>query len=377
MTTLRQCAVPFAVLLLAPLVSRKASAAEYLVYFGTYTNQGKSKGIYVSHFNSSTGKAQDPILAAEIKSPSWVVVDPGGRFLYAVTEEGRIGSVSAFSIDRATGKLTALNTVSTKGNGPCHLAVDHTGKTLLAANYDSGSTVAFPIHGDGSLGEGASFIQHMGSGPDKSRQAGPHAHCTTVSPDNRFALVNDLGLDEILIYKMDPAKALLTPNDPPFGKVSPGAGPRHLAFAPNGKVAYVVNEMGQSTTVFSWDARGALTAIQTISDIPHEVPGNSAAEIAVHPSGKFVYSSNRGHDSLAVFSVNAKDGKLTLVEYAPTKAKTPRGFGIDPSGSYLLAAGQDSDNVVVFRIDKRTGKLTPTGQELQVAMPVCVQFLAL
>ena len=157
------------------------------------------------------------------RSPSWVVVDPGGRFLYAVTEEGRIGSVSAFSIDRATGKLTALNTVSTKGNGPCHLAVDHTGKTLLAANYDSGSTVAFPIHGDGSLGEAASFIQHMGSGPDKSRQAGPHAHCTTVSPDNRFALVNDLGLDEILIYKMDPAKALLTPNDPPFGKVPPGA----------------------------------------------------------------------------------------------------------------------------------------------------------
>jgi 6-phosphogluconolactonase len=378
MTTLRQCAVPFAVLLLAPLVSRKASAAEYLVYFGTYTNKGKSKGIYVSHFNSSTGKAQDPILAAEIKSPSWVVVDPGGRFLYAVTEEGRIGSVSAFSIDRATGKLTALNTVSTKGNGPCHLAVDHTGKTLLAANYDSGSTVAFPIHGDGSLGEAASFIQHMGSGPDKSRQAGPHAHCTTVSPDNRFALVNDLGLDEILIYKMDPAKALLTPNDPPFGKVPPGAGPRHLAFAPNGKFAYVVNEMGQSTTAFSWDAaRGALTAIQTISDIPHEVPGNSGAEIAVHPSGKFVYSSNRGHDSLAVFSVNAKDGKLTLVEYAPTKAKTPRGFGIDPSGSYLLAAGQDSGNVVVFRIDKKTGKLTPTGQELQVAMPVCVQFLAL
>jgi 6-phosphogluconolactonase len=378
MTTLRQCAVPFAVLLLAPLVSRKASAAEYLVYFGTYTNTGKSKGIYVSHFNSSTGKAQDPILAAEIKSPSWVVVAPGGRFLYAVTEEGRIGSVSAFSIDRATGKLTALNTVSTKGNGPCHLAVDHTGKTLLAANYDSGSTAAFPIHGDGSLGEAASFIQHMGSGPDKSRQAGPHAHCITVSPDNRFALVNDLGLDEILIYKMDSAKALLTPNDPPFGKVPPGAGPRHLAFAPNGKFAYVVNEMGQSTTAFSWDAaRGALMAIQTISDIPHEVPGNSGAEIAVHPSGKFVYSSNRGHDSLAVFSVNAKDGKLTLVEYASTKAKTPRGFGIDPSGSYLLAAGQDSDNVVVFRIDKKTGKLTPTGQELQVAMPVCVQFLAL
>ena len=254
MTTLRQCAVPFAVLLLAPLVSRKASAAESLVYFGTYTNKGKSKGIYVSHFNSSTGKAQDPILAAEIKSPSWVVVDSGGRFLYAVTEEGRIGSVSAFSIDRATGMLTALNTVSTKGNGPCHLAVDHTGKTLLAANYDSGSTVAFPIHGDGSLGEAASFIQHMGSGPDKSRQAGPHAHCTTVSPDNRFALVNDLGLDEILIYKMDPAKALLTPNDPPFGKVPPGAGPRHLAFAPNGKFAYVVNEMGQSTTAFSWEA---------------------------------------------------------------------------------------------------------------------------
>ena len=378
MTTLRRFAIPLAALLLAPLVPFGASGAEYLAYFGTYTGKGKSKGIYVSRFNSSTGKAQDPILAAEIKSPSWVAIHPNGRFLYSVTEGEGTGSVTAFSIDRSTGKLTALNTVSTKGNGPCHLIVDHTGKVLLAANYGSGSTAAFQIHDDGSLSDASSFIQHKGSGPDKERQEGPHAHCANVSPDNRFALVNDLGLDEVLIFKLDPAKGQITPNDPPFGKVPPGAGPRHLAFAPNGKFAYVVNEMQSSTTAFSWDAaRGALTAIQTISDLPHPVSGNSGAEIAVHPSGKFVYSSNRGHDSLAVFSVNPKDGKLTLVEYAPTKGKTPRGFGIDPSGSYLLAAGQDSDNVVIFKVDKKTGKLTATGQELQVGMPVCVQFLAL
>jgi 6-phosphogluconolactonase len=378
MRIFKHVAVPLAVLLLAPLLPTSARGTEYLAYFGTYTDRGKSQGIYVSRFNSSTGKAQDPILAAEIKSPSWVAVHPNGRFLYAVTEAGRTGSVSAFSIDRATGKLTALNTVSTKGNGPCHLTVDRTGKMLLAANYGSGSTAAFQIHDDGSLSEASSFIQHQGTGPDKTRQEGPHAHCATVSPDNRFALVNDLGLDEILIYKMDPAKGLLTPNDPPFGKVPPGAGPRHLAFAPNGKFAYVVNEMQSSTTAFAWDAaRGALTALQTISDLPQPVPGNSGAEIEVHPSGKFVYSSNRGHDSLAVFAVNPKDGKLTLVEYAPTKGKTPRGFGIDPTGSYLLAGGQDSNNVVIFRIDKKTGKLTATGQELNVGMPVCVQFLAL
>ncbi|HZT28835.1 MAG TPA: lactonase family protein [Bryobacteraceae bacterium] len=377
---------PFSLLLAAlcvlPLLPVRARAAEYFVYVGTYTRD-KSKGIYVSRLNTATGKVDEFQLAGEIGNPSWVTLHPSGKYLYAVTESGsqgrRGGSVSAFSIDRATGKLTALNTVSTKGSGPCHLAVDHTGKVLVAANYNSGSTTAFPIHEDGSLGEASSFIQHQGSGPDSKRQQGPHAHCTTVSPDNRFVLVNDLGLDEVLIYKLDAAKASLTPNDPPYGKVPPGAGPRHLAFAPNGKFAYVVNEMQYSTTAFAWDAaRGALTALQTISDLPQgaDATGNTGAEIAVHPNGRFVYSSNRGHNSLAVFSVDSKKGTLTPVEYASTQGKTPRGFGIDPTGSYLLAGNQDSDTVVVFRIDKRTGKLTPTGQVLQVGMPVCVQFLA-
>ncbi|HWB96956.1 MAG TPA: lactonase family protein, partial [Bryobacteraceae bacterium] len=251
---------------------------------------------------------------------------------------------------------------------------------LVVANYNNGTIAAFPIHDDGSLGEAATAIQHTGKGPDPKRQEGPHAHCATVSKDNRFVLINDLGLDEVKIYKLDASKAQLTPNDPPYGKSPAASGPRHLAFHPSGKYAYVVNEMQSSTTAFAWDAaRGSLTELQTISDLPggKDVPGNSGAEIVVHPSGKFVYSSNRGHDSIAVFAVDGKTGKLKVVEYASTQGKTPRGFGIDPTGQFLIAGNQDSDSLVVFRIDQKTGKLTPTGQVFQVGMPVCVQFLAL
>ena len=361
--------------------AQRSDSGDYLVYVGTYT-RNLSKGIYAYRFHASTGKVDEIGLAAEMVNPSFLTVHPNHRYLYAVSEFGgnkgqRTGSVSAFSIDAKTAKLTLLNTVSSKGGGPCYVTVDDTGKYVLIANYNTGSVAAFAIQPNGGLGEATAFIQHTGSGTNPKRQRGPHAHCIVMSPDNRFAVAADLGLDKLLIYRFDPSDGSLKPNDPAFGKVHAGAGPRHFTFHPNGKFAYVINEMGSSVTAFTWDKNGGvLHEIQDISTLPKDFHGqNDDAEIQVHPSGKFLYGSNRGNDSIAVFDVNTKTGKLTPVEYPSTKGKTPRNFRVDPSGRYLLAANQDSDNIVVFRIDQKTGKLTPTGQELQVGAPVCIEFM--
>jgi len=362
----------------------RASGSDYLAYIGTYT-QKNSKGIYVFRLNSSTGKLTPLGLAAETTSPSYLAIHPNHRFLYAVAEVNNFGgqksgAVSAFSIDRSTGKLTLLNQVSARGSGPCHVMVDPTGKTLLVANYDSGSVAALPVGQDGRLREASAAIQHHGTSVNPERQEGPHAHCINNSPDNRFVLAADLGLDQVLVYRFDPARGSLAPNDPPFGKTPPGAGPRHFAFHPNGRFVYVINEIQCTASTFSYDAqRGALKLLATVSTVPKDykvTKDDSTAEIRVHPSGKFVYGSNRGPDSIAVFSVDSTTGTLHPIEYVSTQGKTPRGFNIDPTGSYLIAGNQDSDSLVVFRIDQKTGRLTPTGQKLEAYAPVDVEFVA-
>lgn len=356
-----------------------APTREYFAYIGTDTGKG-SKGIYVFRFSASTGKLTPMGLAAEINSSSYLAVHPSHRFLYAANDSGgeKSGAVSAFSIDGGTGKLKFLNRVSSHGAGPCHVTVDKTGKNLFVANYYGGSIAVLPVNQDGSLREASAAIQHHGSSVDKERQEGPHTHCIGASPDNRFALVADLGLDEVLVYRFDPVRGLLTPNDPPYAKTSAGAGPRHFDFHPNGRFVYVINEMHCTVSTFSYDAaRGSLGLKDTVSTLPagyKVTAADSTAEIRVHPSGKFVYGSNRGNDSIAVFAVDPEKGTLTPVERISTQGKTPRGFAIDPTGSYLIAANQDSDSLVVFRIDPNTGRLTPTGQKLEVATPVNVEF---
>ncbi len=389
----RDIAPLFAFLLLSLLPVLCAGAAptpnkqQFLVYVGTYTEEGStSKGIYAYRFDPNTAELTALGLAGETTNPSFLAVDPNHRFLYAVNEVGnykgeKSGAVSAFAIDRTTGKLTLLNQVASKGADPCYIIVDKTGKYVLVANYTGGSVAVFPVLEDGRLGEASSFIQHTGHGSDPERQEGPHAHSIDLSPDNRFAIVDDLGLDETLVYRFDSAKGSLTLNDPQLyttlAKADPGAGPRHFAFHPNGKFAYVLNEMGSTVSVFSYDSSGGvLRRLQTISSVPQDFSGHKeAAEIQVHPSGKFLYASNRGHDSIAVFAIDPDKGTLTLIEYASTKGQTPRSFEITPGGSLLFAANEKSNNIVVFHIDDKTGRLTPTGKVLDVAEPVCVKFV--
>jgi 6-phosphogluconolactonase len=317
-----------------------------------------------------------------IRNPSFLAIHPTGRFLYAVSEvndaEGKPGgAVSAFSLDRKSGRLTPLNHQSSAGAGPCYVATDKTGKVAVVANYGSGTIASLPIKADGSLEKAASAIQHEGSSVVPNRQAGPHAHSINVSPDNRFAVAADLGIDKLMIYKVDPATGKLTANDPAFAAAPQGGGPRHFAFHPSGRFAYVCNEIKSSVTAFAYDpAKGSLTEIQTITTLPEEVDRNSTAEIQVHPSGKFVYCSNRGHDSLAIFTVDEKTGKLTAAGHQKTLGRTPRNFGIDPTGAYIIACNQATDNVAVFKADQQTGKLTQVGELVEIPSPVCVKFIA-
>ena len=360
------------------------SPTQFRAYVGTYTGK-KSQGIYSFTFNAATGEVGKPELAGEAVNPSFLALHPTGKYLYAVGEVAAVdgkkgGGVSAFAI-QPDGKLKLLSQASTVGAGPCHISVDKSGKVALAANYGGGSVVALPIKADGSVGEHTGFVQHEGKSVTK-RQSQPNAHSVNVSPDNRFAFVADLGLDKVLIYKLDPAKGTLTANDPAFVTVPPGSGPRHFAFHPGGKFAYVINEINLTMTAFSYDAaKGALKEIHTIStlpaaDGPGPKPGWSTAEVVAHPNGKFLYGSNRGHDTIAVFSV-AADGKITLVQNAAAEVKTPRNFNLDPTGQWLFTEGQGSDTIALFKVDQSTGKLTATGTKLEVGAPVCLKFLPL
>lgn len=360
-----------------------AAKGQYIALVGTYTTKTTSKGIYAYRFDPGKGQLTAIGVAAESVDPSFLAVHPNGKYLYAVNEIGNFngevsGAVSAFAIDTKSGSLKFLNQVPTRGAGPCYVSLDKTGAYVLVANYDSGSIASFPVHGDGSLGTASGFVQHSGTGPNKERQEGPHAHWIGTSPDNRFALAIDLGLDQVIVYGFDAGTGVFAPMLSGFATVKPGSGPRHLAFHPGGKFAYVLSEMASTVTVFSYRAKnGSFSTLQTISTLPTGFSGpKSGAEIAVHPSGKFLYASNRGHDSIAVFAIDPKKGTLKSLGQVLTGGKEPRHFVIDPTGAYLLAENQESNNIVVFHIDPATGSLTPTGQMIEVPSPVCITFVA-
>ncbi len=373
-----------AILLLtvAAFTSASAMADNYRVYIGTYTTGDSiSKGIYTCSFDNETGKLTEPALAAELKNPSFLAIHPSGKFLFAVNEisegEGKgAGGVTALKIN-ADGTLTEINHQPSLGGAPCHCNVDATGTSLLIANYMGGNIVVYPIEANGSLKPASCNMQHEGSSADKSRQDGPHAHSINLSSDNKFAYAADLGLDKVMIYNFDAKQHLLTPARQPFVSVTPGGGPRHFAIHPSGKFAYTNNEITLVVTAFRRDpADGGLTSIQDISTIPRGFDGRkSTAECLAHPSGRFLYVSNRGHETITAYTIDQSTGLLTYVENEPTGGNEPRNFFIDPSGKWLLAENQNSDTVFVFKIDQETGELAPTGDSIKVGRPVCIRMV--
>ena len=356
------------------------AGGKMIVYIGGRAKKGG--GIHRYSFDVAKGTPAPLGVTDAVPNPSFIAIHPSRKYLYAVNElykmgKKRTGAVSAFAIDPKTGDLTLLNQQETGGAGPCYVAVDAAGKNALAANYGGGSVCVLPIGPDGRLGPRTAFVQHEGKGVDPKRQAGPHAHSINLDPANRFAFAADLGLDKLLVYRFDPAKGTLEPNDPPFAAVAPGAGPRHFAFHPSGKTAYVINELNSTITVFDYAAdRGVLAAKQSIPTLPAGAEGdNSTAEVLVHPTGKFLYGSNRGHNSLVVYAIDPADGTLSLVEHESVRGDWPRNFRIDPTGAWLLVANRRTSNVVVFAIDGATGALTATGHSIDVPDPVCIRMM--
>jgi 6-phosphogluconolactonase len=371
------------ILALTARVSQGASSGDhYLAFVGTYTAKTDSKGIYSFRFDSSTGQISSLNVAAQAADPSWITISSDNKFLYSVNElstfEGASsGAITAYALDRKAGTLTSLNQVASGGADPCFISLDKTGKYLLAANYTGGSVATFPVESGGRLGAASAKIQHQGSGP-KKEQASAHAHYIQTSADNRYALAVDLGMDEVVVYRFDAAHGTLTANQPAFAKIDTGSGPRHLAFSPNGKFAYVLSELKSTVTTMAYDSKaGSFTTLQTLSTLPEGFAGeNSTAEIVVHPSGKFVFASNRGNDSIAVFGIDGTKGTLNVAGTFPTQGKTPRSFALDPSGKFLLAENQESNNIVVFRIDTATGALKAVGQPVPVPAPVDIAFVS-
>ncbi len=361
-----------------------AAPGVYRLYVGTYTGGNgpdRSRGIYLLDLDTRSGELTEPQLAAESTDPSFLAIHPNGEFLYAANESGAIlgrndGGVSAFAIDSTTGKLTPLNQQLSAGSGPCHLIVDREGKNVLVANYGSGSFACLPIGRDGKLRPSESHVQHRGHSANSARQGGPHAHSINLDSANRFAFVADLGLDGVHGYAYNPEEGFL-PRPPIVAAVKPGSGPRHFAFHPGGRFAYVINEMANTINAFAYDAdSGSLSTIQVVSTLPDGFHGQSwTADIHVHPSGRFLYGSNRGHDSIAIFAIDPTTGRLTPIGHESTQGKMPRNFAIDPTGTWLLAENQDSDSIVQFRIDPARGTLAATGRRVKVARPVCIQMI--
>jgi 6-phosphogluconolactonase len=371
------CAIGSAVATNRVVVS--AARAQRVMYVGTYTGP-QSKGIHAFRFDDSSGALTPLGLMAETSNPSFLAASADGRFVFAVNEIGSFGgeqsgSVTSFAVDPVTSKLTVINTQPTRGAGPCHLVLDHTGRFLAVANYGGGNFVILPVGADGRIGPVSTVLTNAGSGPNRQRQGGPHAHMVLFDPDNRFLYGADLGLDRVFVYRFDAKTGAATANDPPSASVAAGAGPRHFAWHPNGRYAFVINELASTITTFGWNRQaGALAAGATVSTLPAGFAGtNSTAEIAVHPNGKFVYGSNRGHDSIAVFSISASGG-LRFVEAVSTRGHTPRSFAIDPTGKWLIAANQESNTLAVFRINDSTGALTPVGEPAAVGAPVSLLF---
>jgi len=353
---------------------------ELLVYVGTYTS-GKSEGIYLYRLNLTSGELKHVATTKGVKDPSFLALDPGRRYLYAVNEVEEFagkksGALSAFAVDQRTGELRLLNQQPSLGGAPCYVVVDQTGRFVLVANYVGGNVAVLPTNSDGSLGEATDVKQDLGSSINVERQEGPHAHCIVLDPANRFAYACDLGADKIMIFRFDERRGKLIPNTMPSVQAKPGAGPRHLTFHPGGKYAYVINELHATITAFAHDQiRGDLKEVQTIPTLPADfTAANTSADIHVSPDGRFLYCSNRGHDSIAAFMIEPWNGKLTFIAHESTGGKTPRNFAIDPTGAFLLVANQNSDNIVTFRRDMKTGRLSRTGQVVEVPSPVCLKF---
>ncbi len=354
----------------APATS--APKQEFFVFYGS-PNSSRTDGISLGRFDAASGKLTAPTLAAQAGGPSFVALAPDGKHLYACFES--TNEVGAYAIDAATGELRLLNVQPAGGGGPCHLSLDRSGKFALVANYNGGSVAVFPIMSNGTLGPRTGFDQHTGKGPNADRQEGPHAHGIITDPSNRFALCADLGNDTIHLYRFDARAGTLAPHA--TTKLAPGAGPRHVLFSPNGKALYCLNELDGTLTTFDWDAeKGALTNPTTVRNLPAGFTAfNKNAELQLHPNGKFLYASARGHDAIAVFAVDAATSRLTLVQDAPTGAKTPRFFGFDPTGKWILCGNQDSNTVTVFKADAATGKLTIVGDPVTAPAPICMVFL--
>jgi len=362
------------------------------VFVGTYTEpirfgtgkilEGKGRGIYVYRLDISSGSMEECGLAEGVPNPSYLAIDPSHRFLYAVNElkefEGAsTGAVSAFSVDPGSGKLRFLNRKPTHGTDPCHLTVDKAGRYVLVANFMSGGVCVLPIREDGSLGDATDVVQHRGSSVDPLRQSGPHAHAVTLDDTGRYVFVPDLGIDRVMAYRLDANRGKLEPHDEPWVEVAAGAGPRQLVMHPQGGYAYLINELDSTVTAFRYDRdRGILREIQTLSTLPGDFRGASTcAEVQISPSGKFLYGSNRGHDSIVIYAIDQADGTLACIGHESTQGKTPRNFAVDPAGEFLLAANQDSDSIVIFRLDPASGELTATGHRVDVPTPVCVKVM--
>jgi 6-phosphogluconolactonase len=354
--------------------------AETLVYIGTYTDD-KSAGIHIYRLDPSSGALEFVDESRDLDNAFFLTIDADQRYLYATANveepDGQSrGAVSAFSIDPQSGGLTHLNQQPTQGIMPCHLSIDQTGKHLLVANYTSGSVAVLPIEEDGRLGPATDLVQHTGSSVHPERQDGPYVHSITPDPSGHFAVAADLGIDKVLIYRFDAQKGKLMPNDPPGVEVQAGAGPRHFAFNPNGGFAYVINELDNTIAAFAYDGTtGALSEIQTVPTLPTDFAGESyCADVQIHRSGRFLYGSNRGHDSIAIFAVDGATGRLTFAGREPSLGHYPYNLALDPSHTFLLTANHGGDCVVVFRIDQDSGRLTSTGHSVTMPNPVCIKM---
>lgn len=363
-----------------PHVLGAESANDLLVYIGTYTT-GKSEGIYLYRLNLSSGELRQAAIIKGVVNPSFLTLAPDRRYLYAVNEvddfaSRKSGAVSAFGIDQKTGALRLLNQQASLGANPCYVDVDAGGRFVLVANYSGGNITVFPVQRDGSLGEATDMKQYQGSSINRDRQEASHAHCIVLDPTNQFAYSCDLGADKIMIFRFDARSGKLLAGMPPWVQVKPGSGPRHLAFHSGGKFVFTFNELHSTVTAFERNPeKGSLKELQTLTTLPKDFTGtNTGADIHVSPNGRFLYCSNRGHDSIAMFKIDPHSGALTALGYESTRGMTPRNFAIDPTGAFLLVANQKSDSIVVFRLDQTTGRLNATGHAVQVPAPVCLKF---